>query len=478
MTGLGTKGLSVRVRRGALALLVGGGVAAQAALGLTASATPMGQTTPEVVLPSPGGVVESAVAVDPRDPRNVVVAAIEMGHQRHVDVLEYGYEPHSVIWRSTDGGRSFARVGELPFFLPPSKSGGNDPTLAWDPHGPLYAGYLDNQTGQGRQDGLWVARSDDAGKTWHGRPAATNVYTATGCTGPDRPTVVVDRKRGTVWAAYQHLTFTQTPCVSPATFEMRVVRSTDGGRTWSTPRKVSTGYMGYDGVPAVLADGNLAVAYFAPSADQAPTSRTCSEAVDVRVAVVTPRLRVVSDRGVIPTICGPVVASQGGVGSLWSTAITPAIAYDERSGKLVIGVTDSQPVPVYRIARVPENGPAVLSTLTSATPGGVYVTGQLAAGAGRVALSVLDSSAAGLYTPTLLWSHDGGATWSTPYAMAPSSQGNVHPWASILDPYGIGHYQGLDVGPDGVAHAAWPDLRPGSTDPEIVHTYCRGVALA
>ena len=466
------------MRRGrAAAVVLACAAALVSSAGLGAASTRTGQATAEVMLPSAGGVVESAVAVDPRNPKRVVISAIEFGHQKHADVLQYGYQPQSVIWRSADGGQTFGRIGTLPFRLPPSHSGGNDATLAWDPRGPLYAGYLDNDDSSGGEyDGLWVARSDDAGKTWRGRAVATNHYGSDGCSGPDRPTVVVDGKRGTVWAAYQHLTFSDSSCALPDTFEMRVVRSRDGGHTWSAPLRVTQGH-GFDGVPAVLPDGNLAIAYFDVAPDNTSPNATCgSDLVDLHLAIVSSSYRVLSDRIALKHLCSAVLVSQGGPASFWQTAITPTVVYDLHARTLVIGATDSQPSGgVYRIARIGETGAARVTTLTSSTPTAVYVTGQLAAGAGKLALSVLDSAPGGFYTPTLLWSHDGGATWSAPVKLGPLSQGNVRPWASVVDPFGLGHYQGLDIGSDGVAHAAWPDTRPGSTDPEIVRTYTRGV---
>jgi hypothetical protein len=56
------------------------------------------------------------------------------------------------------------------------------------------------------------------------------------------------------------------------------------------------------------------------------------------------------------------------------------------------------------------------------------------------------------------------------------SIGDLRPRTPI-DPYNSGHYIGLAIGSDGVAQAAWPDLRPGTVPPDEPDIWLRGLRL-
>jgi hypothetical protein len=113
----------------------------------------------------------------------------------------------------------------------------------------------------------------------------------------------------------------------------------------------------------------------------------------------------------------------------------------------------------------------------STGPGTEATLPALSAAAGRVALSWLDVSPGGNYVPTLTASLDGGRTWQSPVQLASTpSVGNTHP-QNGYDSYGFGQYQGLAVGPDRVAHAAWPDLRPRGANSHDVDVWTRDVRL-
>ncbi len=442
-----------------------------------ASLTPPG--TAELQLPSVGAVAEQAVAVDPRNPRHVVVAAIGFGYYRHSDAVLHGYQPDNRVWTSDDGGRSFVARGGLPFALPRSRSSGNDATLAWDPRGPLYAAYLNNEKdspGNGAVDGLWVARSDDAGKTWTGVRAAPNTYTATACQGPDRPTVAVDPRSGAVWVVYQHVVYAQSACLSLQSTEIRAVRSLDRGKTWSRPFRVSA-VGGNAGVPAVLEDGTLAVVHLEGAGVGLPEQH-CALAVSVNLRLVSPSLRVSAPRTLLPHVCAQIVAGNNPAGEAYYAPYTPTATYDTRSKRLVVAIADAQVTGgVARVVSTADRGATQVTTTVTGTPSGAPQLLQLAAGAGRVALSFLDGLPGGIYQPSLVSSRDGGRSWGAPVVVASvPSVGQSRPYLAALDPFGIGHYQGLAIGSDGLAHLAWPDLRPGG-DPEIVTTWVRAVSL-
>jgi hypothetical protein len=96
---------------------------------------------------------------------------------------------------------------------------------------------------------------------------------------------------------------------------------------------------------------------------------------------------------------------------------------------------------------------------------------------GRVALVHLEVQPGGLYYPVLATSADGGTTFGAPQRLVDvASVGNARA-RTPFDPYNIGHYLGVAVGPDGVAHAVWPDVRPRAESPADVALWVRGVRL-
>ncbi|MGH2820639.1 MAG: WD40/YVTN/BNR-like repeat-containing protein [Actinomycetota bacterium] len=107
------------------------------------------------------------VVVDPKDPDNIFVAMWD--HIRYPDVRRYT-GAGSGIWRSTNGGRSFDRLGPANGLPPPSEDVGGRIGLAMDPRDPdrLYAVYANNKIGS---FAAWFT-SSDGGDTWIAPPAA------------------------------------------------------------------------------------------------------------------------------------------------------------------------------------------------------------------------------------------------------------------------------------------------------------------
>lgn len=95
------------------------------------------------------------VALDPDDPATILVAMWD--HARYADRREYG-GPGSGVWRSIDGGDTWARLtgGPRAPFEETGRIG-----VAFGPSGRAYAIVV---TARGYFSGIW--RSDDAGATW------------------------------------------------------------------------------------------------------------------------------------------------------------------------------------------------------------------------------------------------------------------------------------------------------------------------
>jgi hypothetical protein len=172
---------------------------------------------------------------------------------------------------SSDGGSTWGAV-DLP--LPPALNGsgtdfGSDPAVAWDTRGNVYYAYIVVFFNQNFHavtgTEVAVARSSDAGHTW-----ASTFFNFNSGTGRfnDKPYIAVDtnpgsRFRDTVYVAWDNASNRNGK--SSANDVILVSRSTDGGRTFSTPVAASGTGSGPRSVigadPFVATDGTLHVAW-------------------------------------------------------------------------------------------------------------------------------------------------------------------------------------------------------------------------
>lgn len=114
----------------------------------------------------------------------------------------------------------------------------------------------------GREDSLWISSSHDGGVTWSAPfkiidLAPAGVFEAR--TGAGIPSAAVDPRNGTIYVVWQDQRF------SPRVDQVVLVRSTDGGLTWTDPVRVSAGPLdapAYTPAVAVNAAGVVGVSYF------------------------------------------------------------------------------------------------------------------------------------------------------------------------------------------------------------------------
>jgi BNR repeat-like domain len=196
---------------------------------------------------------ETSIAVDPSDPSNLVAGSNEIFR-----LPMRGYF-------SSDGGRSWGDV-DLPLPPPIRHNGydfGSDPGVAWDLHGNAYYSYIVVFFGAGFGvvgSEMAVARSSDGGRTW----SATyfDMQPNEG-TFVDKPMITVDNSpssphEGTVYVAFDHTGGNKKAAVF-------LSRSTNGGRTFSSPTRVSEYLTGKNGEiaadPYVSPNGDVHVAW-------------------------------------------------------------------------------------------------------------------------------------------------------------------------------------------------------------------------
>lgn len=426
--------------------------AATALVGVALRVTAPSANVATNVLVNQPGVVEAhnspSLAADPRAP-NVVVATHRIDRPTFSAVLD----------SSTDGGRTWVTTA-LP--LPRGLDRAYAPDAAFAPDGTLYVTYV-NLEGQGNVPAnLWLARSRDGGRTLS-RPVRIAGRLAF------QARLAVDRA-GTV-----HVVWLQGRAVALFQFvgppsPIVASRSTDGGRTFSPPVRVSDPNRRYVGAasPVIDSRGRLVVLYEDFKDDRRdfqnlpgpPWSQPFALVVTRPVGTRAFSQGVELESGVVPTqrflVFVPAFPSlAAGPGDTlyvtWS---------DGRNGDEDVflrrsddgGRTWSSP------SRVNDN-PKRDGTSQ-------YLPRVAVAPDGRVDVVFLDrrrDRGNVMTDATLASSHDRGASFDNVRLSSKSFDSRVGPGAAPQLPIDFGSRLGVSSR-DGRSVAAWTDTRLGSTD--------------
>jgi hypothetical protein len=246
--------------RHSLRPLLAAALAALAPLALSAQTPAPLSTAPGrwVVPVSPvGHFTEPGVAVDPNNPMHVVAT----------------YQGNAAVAYSTDGGKTFTRADGT---SSTRYRGSGDVSITYDSRGHAILCYIamdslgtsqywgHNATG----NGIFVRRSLDGGKTWEKDDIAViNHETDPGVQIPfeDKPYVVADNNPQSPFYGNLYVGWTQDRLTDSG---IMFSRSTDGGKTWSTPIQISHSSLPRDDngmtegfVGAVTPDGVLHTAW-------------------------------------------------------------------------------------------------------------------------------------------------------------------------------------------------------------------------
>ncbi len=392
---------------------------------------------------------ETAIAVNPRDPRHLVVSFQQMAGDWNGGWGER-YNVHAA-W-SVDGGQTWA-IGAGTTHEDYRRSA--DPTVAFDLHGHAFLSYVAfDDPGQvpywgkaASRNGIFVRRSLDGGKTWEQSPARIFEYRAGQDvrTFQDKDYVVADNHAGSPYAGNLYLGWTQ---YSLDKSQVLFARSVDDGRSWSKPQVISTD----PGVPRADSAGALMGFHAAVDRDGAVYAIwSDGQAIVLAVSRDGGRTFSPSRRAVPTTYWSPRATDFPSAYGFPSIAIDPRggsrlrVAWgDYRYGDIDIlasssddgGRTWSAPVRVNDDPK--HNGKdQILSWLTTDSDGTVYVAFYDRRGDAKNVLPIV----------TLARSTDGGRTF-TNYAWS----------AAPTDPRqaGYGDYIGLAAA-NGRVYGAWPE---------------------
>ncbi len=168
---------------------------------------------------------EPSVAVNPKDPRQVVVA----------------YQVPASIAYSGDAG---AHWKQMPDIAPPNFKVSGDVSVTYDNQGHALLCYIAfNELGTfnywghaTRTNGIYLRRSLDGGKTWESPPpiVVTEQQKKPGIPMEDKPYLVADVSHGP-HAGNLYIAWTRWALVDS---RMVLSRSTDDGKTWSAPIEI------------------------------------------------------------------------------------------------------------------------------------------------------------------------------------------------------------------------------------------------
>ncbi len=291
-----------------------------------------------VVTITPPGLTgaEPAIAVNPLDPRQVVGAA-------------GGWTAYS-----TDGGETFNPV--KPISDDSVRPG--DVSLAFDDKGQVFLGYLSIQKnglpgywGHGPGgNGVWVLRSPDGGRSWDPAPVPVKRWLGDepDVTLEDMPRVWSDTAphsphRGNLYMAWIEWQLTQSIILYS--------RSTDGGKRWSAPVRIST----RAGLPR---DDNGAVV--GPIGTVGPDGTqyvVWNEGLNITLAVSRDGGRHFAPSRPVVAVAPPYFGGAGGIPGLSRAMGFPLVGVDARRGTLYVAWSDYRhgDVDVF-IARSADHG--------------------------------------------------------------------------------------------------------------------------
>ncbi|HEV3229033.1 MAG TPA: sialidase family protein [Solirubrobacteraceae bacterium] len=418
--------------------------------------------------PTFNSTAEPYVVVNPVNPDNIVVTWQQDRFNADGGALS------NVVSVSKDGGRSFreAPVPGISRCTGGADERASDPWLSFGPDGTLYLASLSfsempqNQAVAGPTE-LEVSRSSDGGVSW----SAPVYVQPLDQTYNDREAIAADPTR----PGYAYFAFVKRYGAEGESGFEQFSRTTDGGRTWSSPAPIYTPPPGVLTDPTlieVLPDGTLVnlliVANLSPflpnpapkirwdimaqrSTDQ---GQTWSGAV--KIADIAPFPPIDSDTGKVvrayPVISG-AVGPDGTTYVVWNEIPVPGLGSQVLFAKSADGGrTWSNPALVKR------------------SPGQAFLPSVAVAGDGTLGVTYDDTrnnQAGSKQLTTDVWfsqSRDRGATWQESHVAGPFATSTApESDSSGVQGLFLGDYQGLAALGHGGFGAAFAQSRPQAT---------------
>lgn len=191
---------------------------------------------------------EPSIAINPTNPSNIVVAAHDYGDPNYIVGI--------AAYRSFDGGRTWMGPSRM---IPTYGNSLSDPSLAFGRDGTLYLSYLS----VGAYSEITLAVSRDGGATW----SFTRALKYTSGTLYDKPWIAVGPDPADPLKDVIYITYTEFKGYFEVNTSIKIIRSRDGGNTFEGPFRVSwegsiSDILVQWSYPVVDQDGTLYVSFF------------------------------------------------------------------------------------------------------------------------------------------------------------------------------------------------------------------------
>lgn len=390
---------------------------------------------------------ETPLAVNPNNPSNLVAGANDY---RLYEPTENRYDGSGGFYLSTNGGQAWT-AGFLPGLVKsndgPYESAG-DPSIAASTGNVFwYANLAFNRTNDA--NAVAVSRSTDGGATWKTNFVIRTSATEGATLFNDKEWIAADPNNPNVayvtWTQF-HSSRGGTTTSSPIV----ISKTTDGGAHWSAPVVISPYRYNQGSVGQVDASGKVHVVYEAFAQGRDVVAYTV---VDPSTwATQTKILAIDND---IPS---PLP------GATFRTNSLPAFAMDGANLHVVWSNWNGTDADVVYV-RSTNGGATWTAPVTIGGGAGDQFFPWVGANGGKVFADWMNRTSGDQYGVQATASSDGGASWITPTtissATSDASKGNYFGYPNCAASF-IGDYNGIAVGPDGVAHPIWTDIRIGN----------------
>ena len=433
---------------------------------------------------------EPSVAVDPRA-SNVVVAG---SNDYCAEIGSGSGNQWPGYYRSTDGGATW-RSSLVPGYpndtsplgsQSPTKgscASAGDPTQAFDGGGRLYYGFICFNRAKPTNGSIYVARYDDDGESYRfttrverGTPSVAGLF-------QDKINITADQRNGNVYVAWARFSGNLGNDV------IMFSRSTDGGRTYSKGTRISDGGASEQFADlAVGPDGAVYLTYRIYGEGKSPDAIAIVKSTDGGVSWSRPRT-VSPIAGFDSTDYGPDTCGDGPFRcpllNYARFASLSAVAADAKGVHVVWnGRNDAGQSKVF--ARNSSDGLSWTGSVAQldAEPTGHQFFPDIATDGSTLSVIFQDSRSDPAYSPdrpmgntatgtssgpvldAILARSSNGTTWTETFASAARSNPNFENRGIARSPF-FGDYNYVSAAPDGRFFTVWTDTRDlvSFTDP-------------
>jgi hypothetical protein len=434
---------------------------------------------------------EPSVAVDPRE-SDVIVAG---SNDYCAEIGSGSGNQWPGYYRSTDGGATW-RSSLVPGYpgdtsplgsRSPTKgscASAGDPTQAFDGQGRLYYGFICFNRAKPTNGSIYVARYDEDGSRYaltsrveRGTPSVAGLF-------QDKINVTADQVSGNVYVAWARFSGNAGNDV------IMFSRSTDRGRTYSKPQRISDGGASEQFADlAVGPDGAVYLTYRTYSTNKGSATIAIVKSTDGGQSFTTPRTVAAIDpfdsEDYGPDTCGdgPFRCDSGLNYARFSSL--SAVAADAGGVHVVWSARDGDRQSKIFASNSPDglDWPA-LGTPLDAVPAGHQLFPDIATDGETLSVVFQDSRSDPAYSPglppgntaagktsgdvvdTYLARSANGVAWTESLVTSARSNPNFENRGNARSPF-FGDYNYVSAAPDGSVFAVWTDTRDLSsfTDP-------------